>query len=342
MKRQPAPKYAGPTTKGIDVSKWQGLVDYATLAKNSDIKFVIARTGDGQDTDSQFLTNWAMAKANGFLVGSYHYFRADRGGMAQAHLVADLLLLRAGFQAGVDIPPAIDIEDGSWKNLSKGIFDGPGAEIPTAKVMEECLEFLRVLESRLGVRPIVYTGQAFHWKVSQQENSLPLFEHYMQEFSQYPLWIPSYGSSVLLPVDTDGHFMPWTSWTFWQHTSKASYKGVKTEVDGNFFRGSYEDLISFIRYSKLTDSRKESEDTPNLPGQEDVTTLLGALKAGNCVRLSSWDNGTYAKLVPDYTMEANRAFVAKFYRDNTWVPWVPSQEELYQKWEITDPLDIVQ
>ena len=61
--------------KGIDVSKWQGSIDFQKV-KNSGIDFVIIRAGYGKmpsQKDKCFEDNYRKAKAAGFDVGVYWY-----------------------------------------------------------------------------------------------------------------------------------------------------------------------------------------------------------------------------------------------------------------------------
>ena len=61
--------------KGIDVSKWQGEINWS-LVRNSGIQFAMIRSsfgwGKGQK-DRFFETNYAGAKKVGIPVGVYHY-----------------------------------------------------------------------------------------------------------------------------------------------------------------------------------------------------------------------------------------------------------------------------
>ena len=65
--------------KGIDVSTWQGNIDFAKV-KASGIDFVIIRAGYGREItqkDNCFERNYENAKAAGLDVGAYWYSYAD-------------------------------------------------------------------------------------------------------------------------------------------------------------------------------------------------------------------------------------------------------------------------
>src|SRR3954470_11218676 len=62
---------------GIDVSNHQGTINWASV-KTSGIKFVFAKaTEDVGYTDAYLAANMNGAKANGILIGPYHYARPD-------------------------------------------------------------------------------------------------------------------------------------------------------------------------------------------------------------------------------------------------------------------------
>ena len=59
--------------KGIDVSVWQGDIDFAKV-KASGIRFAIIRAGYGNgNTDTRFEQNYSRAKAAGLPIGAYWY-----------------------------------------------------------------------------------------------------------------------------------------------------------------------------------------------------------------------------------------------------------------------------
>jgi len=239
MRRQPDP-YRGPTTLGIDVSSWQGHILWDTLIKvdRNNVSFAICRTGDGITPDKNFIRNWTESKKVGLIRGSYHYFRADRDGKAQADLILKLLKDAGGLTVE-DLPPAIDIEAGAATNLPGGVVSGTD-KLSADVVVEESLEFLETLEKALGVTPIVYTGQAFHWWLSQARPELAV------KFTKYPLWVPSYTSIPIIPADTEGNLFPWPQWHIWQFTKSGTVPGIRGSVDLNKFRGTLEEFQAFV------------------------------------------------------------------------------------------------
>ena len=66
------------TVPGIDVSKYQGVVDWPAVQK-AGVRFAFIRVSDGLDSlDEHFAKNWTGAHAAGLLRGAYQYFLAVR------------------------------------------------------------------------------------------------------------------------------------------------------------------------------------------------------------------------------------------------------------------------
>lgn len=83
--------------KGIDVSRWQGTIDWKKV-KDSGIQFVIIKAGgsdDGYYTDSKFEENYKGAKAAGLKVGAYYFngksFITHAEGIKQAEHFASII-----------------------------------------------------------------------------------------------------------------------------------------------------------------------------------------------------------------------------------------------------------
>ena len=100
---------AGPTVKGVDVSTYQGQVDWAA-AKKDGVAFAFARASDGlTHPDAQFTRNWQVMKTDGILRGAYQFFRPALDPVAQADLLLQKLKDAGGLLPG-DLPPVLDAE----------------------------------------------------------------------------------------------------------------------------------------------------------------------------------------------------------------------------------------
>lgn len=240
MKRQRVDKYEGPKILGIDVSHWNGEIEWAAI--DEDYKFVYIRFGDGKDEDIRFRENWAGCRQDQDMrQGAYIYFRADRDGATQARAFCEAMR-EVGYRPGYDLPPVLDFEHGARKNLSGGIYTGPEEYLDVELVLDEVFEWLCIVEEELGVRPVVYTGWVVHHWYSQAR------PHLAVPLAEYPLWIASYtkGPAPYMPVNTAGDGFPWPEWTFWQFTSRGESAGIASAgLDVNYFRGTEEALALF-------------------------------------------------------------------------------------------------
>ena len=171
----------------IDVSHWQGEVDWAA-AKASGVTHAFIKASDGPDwVDPQFARNWAEAKKHGIQRGSYHYFRNYSNATDQSITFLEAL----GDDYG-ELPPVLDIEDDKSPVNAQYIYD-----------------WLLIVENATGVKPAVYSAK---W----------VWDQYMdgtEWASDYKLWVANYTSdeTPLLPND-------WSEWWLWQYTNEGDGK----------------------------------------------------------------------------------------------------------------------
>ena len=91
--------------RGIDVSSYQGDIDWPTIAKQG-VDFAYVKATEGSSfTDERFEANLRGAREAGLLVGAYHFFSFESRGRSQAeHIVATVPA------DGDLLPVAIDVE----------------------------------------------------------------------------------------------------------------------------------------------------------------------------------------------------------------------------------------
>jgi len=221
MKRQPATDYDGPTVSGIDVSHWQGEIDWARVAASGQ-RFAIVRTGDGKDTDRTAVRNLIDAHGVGLLTGVYHYIRATHGAEVNLGVIREVLRV-AAVPVGM---VAIDVEGAPGKGSREASGAWMGG-VSTAAVLECVREMGEALE-RDGQRAVIYSGVAWHWHVSQAERGNHLAE-------RYPLWTPYYThrDRPSVPVYSDGSAAWDPEWTIWQHAGSGKVPGSVPGIDGN-------------------------------------------------------------------------------------------------------------
>ncbi|MDR3546492.1 MAG: GH25 family lysozyme [Candidatus Limnocylindrales bacterium] len=200
------------TLEGIDVSHYQGVIDWPSVAAAGK-HFAIVQATDGETClDPMYATNHANARAAGTRVTAYH-FAEPSSTPGEAIVQADWFVNSAALLPG-DLVPALDLEQTGGLSVSD-LQAWVGA-------------WLGEVTAKLGVRPMIYASPAF-WATSMGDTTMFADQGYSV------LWIAHWGtSSPTVPAGNwDGH-----GWTFWQYTSTGSVAGISGNVDLDRFNGS--------------------------------------------------------------------------------------------------------
>ena len=113
-----------PPYRYIDVSRYQGTVDWAQVAaagyKGAMLKTVstnrkLSKRSDGLYIDPTFEANYRNARAAGLDVGVYYYTYATSEAMADAELA---LVRQAVYGKELTMPVCVDVEENKLKKLS--------------------------------------------------------------------------------------------------------------------------------------------------------------------------------------------------------------------------------
>ena len=200
---------------GVDVSKWQGSIDWAAV-RGAGTQFAFIKATEGGDhVDERFLDNWHGAKAAGVPRGAYHFMYWCRPAHEQA------AWFRANVPADPDaLPPVLDLE---W--------NGAPRTCPRKQPREEALANIRhmldAMEAYTGKRPIIYTDITFHREVLEGE------------LEDYPRWLRS------VAAEPEQRFNS-RSWMLWQYTATGRVPGISGDVDRNAFYGSESQWRAFL------------------------------------------------------------------------------------------------
>ncbi|MFC6221925.1 glycoside hydrolase family 25 protein [Hymenobacter artigasi] len=201
--REKTPLLAGYSVHGIDVSSYQGRIDWPEVARNR-VRFAFIKASEGATLrDPRFARNWREARKAGVLCGAYHYFLPSRDGKLQADLFAKIVPLAPG-----DLPPVLDVEAANFHDV--------------AVLRREVARWLRLIEAHYGVRPILYSNHSFYKR------------HLAGHFDDYPLWLAHY--------EVERPTLPPSKWIIWQHSDEAYVPGIRGVVDFNVFKGNFESL----------------------------------------------------------------------------------------------------
>ncbi len=204
--------YGSYEMQGVDVSSYQGEIDWKVLSANIDFAFIKATEGK-EYVDERFDYNLENALQTDLFCGAYHFFSFDSSGKQQAEHFIKTVEKKTGMLA-----PVIDLEFyGEYESSPKDSSD----------VVPEVADMAKALEEHYGTKPIIYaTGKSYdkYIKGSELEN--------------YPLWIRNVYFKPLFAGD----------WIFWQYSDDAvlaGYRGEEEHIDMNVFFGDKEKLKDY-------------------------------------------------------------------------------------------------
>lgn len=187
---------------GIDVSHWEGKIDFRKV-KEAGIRIVYIKSTQGSDiVDPEFERNYRDADREGLCIGFYHYVTA--GNIEEAREEAAFFYEKIR-DKNQHARPAMDFEQ--FGSLSR------------EEIRDISAQFLRDIESSFGHRPAIY---------SDASNASDIFDD--DRLREYPLWIAQYGVSR---PDMEN---PWRRWSGWQYTDRGRVKGISGRVDRDYFR----------------------------------------------------------------------------------------------------------
>ncbi len=208
---------------GVDVSRWQGEIDWPKL-RTQGANFAYIKSTDGGDhLDPMFQTNWRRAKEAGVKRGAYHFFYWCRVASEQA----------AWFIRNVPndpdaLPPVIDVEYNHLSDCKR--------RLSPEKIREKMQVFMDILEKHYGKRPVIYTAPDFYK------------DNLQNAFLDYPFWLRSVAAHP-------SKIYPGRRWLFWQYSGSGLSQGVNEKIDLNVFSGNEE---QWHRWSESNASRMAS------------------------------------------------------------------------------------
>lgn len=211
----------------MDVSRWQGNIDWDAVKASGLISGVMLKTvstnsklskrKDGLYIDPTFERNYAECKRVGLPVGVYYYTYA----VSHTSADAELALLKTALTGKTfELPICVDVEDNKLRKLGK-------------QALTDLTAYALATIERWGFYALLYTGLNFG------ETRL-----YMSgaALRKYDVWLARYprDKSKTKPEDK-----PKTDFSFgmWQYTSTASVPGITGNADLSY---AYKDYAAII------------------------------------------------------------------------------------------------
>lgn len=207
----------GPPYRYIDVSRYQGTIDWAQVAaagyKGAMLKTVstnhkLSKRADGLYIDPTFEDNYKNAKAAGLDVGVYYYTYATSEAMADAELA---LVRQAVYGKELTLPVAVDLESPNLVGMRNGDLSNLAAY------------HLEQIE-KMGFYAQLYTYTSYanvHLDMARLSG-------------RWDVWLADYtGKAPKVSFKYNAH----------QHTSKGRVPGITGNVDLNVTEVNYPRII---------------------------------------------------------------------------------------------------
>lgn len=197
--------------KGIDVSRWNGKIDWKIVASYG-MGFAILRiTEQGNIVDSTFEPNYKGCIENKIPVGVYKYSYATT--IAQIEDEANVVIKTLN-KRKLDYPVFLDIEDKCQENLSDDL-------------MMKMIEAFRAIIIKAGYKFGIYCGYSWY------QNQLP------EGAKKYDVWTARYPNNDTGDLQERLRVPASTGVIGWQYSSKATIDGISTKVDRSVFYKDY-------------------------------------------------------------------------------------------------------
>ena len=205
------PKYYASTRYGIDVSRYQGNINWQEVSKDSRVSFVYLKATESTGlVDKTYRRNLREARRVGLPVGVYHFFSAKTPAHQQL----------ANFMSTVDpktqdLIPIVDVEV------------APRRKSQIVPFLKRLRAFVDGVEKYFGCKPMIYTSQNFYK------------EFLAGKFLDCPIMLAKYSEGVP-EVGEDIRFL------VWQFTASGSIRGITGNVDRSCLMNHY--TVDDIRY----------------------------------------------------------------------------------------------
>ena len=240
------------TLKGIDVSEWQGTIDWRKVAKDG-VQFAVIHAGYGRELsqkDKYFERNYAGARAAGIKVGAFWYSYADSVARAEQEARTCLKVLDGKH---LDLPVFFDQE------YEPGIL-----KLSTKTRTDIVLKFLETIKA--AGRPCGLYSSTDFITTKLQANRL----------TAYPLWIAEYGSKL--------HYTG-KVWA-WQYTDKGRVAGIKgrVDMDHGYFAQTHTASPDLLRKGDRGDDVKLLQHRLNLLGWQLTEDGIWGVQTDSAVR----------------------------------------------------------
>lgn len=195
-------KYKNDNTMiGIDVSAWQGDIDFNNV-KDENVEFAMIRVGYGYNSenenilDKRFYDNFAKAKESNIKIGLYFYSyaKSEKEAISQADWIVNKLN-----KQNIDLPIAFDFED--WQNFNS-------YNLSLTDLNNIAQAFMNRIEKH-GYKSMLYGSYYYLQNIWDTQNK--------------NIWLAHYSDKTDYPNE----------YQIWQLSNVGKVNGINTDVDIN-------------------------------------------------------------------------------------------------------------
>ncbi len=230
---------------GVDVSSWQGKIDWQKVKKDGKT-FAILRIGTTKGKDTYFEENYKNAKAAGINVGCYFYTYATT--VTEAKKDAQMVLSWLDGKQ-LEYPVYYDMENSA--QLSSGI--------TTVKRTDMCIAFLDMMSEKGWFAGTYANG---NW-----------FSNYLDKArlgEKYELWLASWMNSGLPSKDYSSQY------GMWQYTDSGKVNGIPTLVDLDVAYKDYPTIMKNGGFNGYSTVLEEVDEEWIITAETGVNVRTGA------------------------------------------------------------------
>lgn len=207
---------------GIDISNWQGSIDFSEV-RNAGVQLVYIQATEGNFyTDPYLQEFYEGAKDNGLLVGFYHFYSPAVSAQEQADYFTNAI---SGLTS--DCVLILDLEEAGGYSASD--------------LSSIAVDFLKIVENDSKLKAGIYSYASF-------ANNNITTGYGLEE---YPLWIAEYGSSA-----PESNSIWGSSYAGWQYSDTGNISGISTNVDLDIFNDGI-----LLDSSRTISGNRKSEST---------------------------------------------------------------------------------
>lgn len=218
---------------GVDVSRYQGVIDWNILeTQNVQFAFIKATEGSSHQ-DPCFSRNWENIRNTGIYAGAYHFFSFESSGETQAKN-----FIRTVGELDGNLPPVVDFEFYG---------DYAGNPLSKAETREILNSLLAGLEEYYQVKPILYlTEKTYYYYILGGG------------YGDYPLWM------------RDTYAEPMNHWKFWQYSDQGrldGYDGIQADhtevcIDLNVYHADFATFLEeFSLPAREPEHQSDTQET---------------------------------------------------------------------------------